>query len=201
MEWEKTQAYVWGQILRNQEMGWGFFPFLSCILPFFCWVLLWSTHIYVIHSYGLHWGPTKIDTSFSQFTDAEGSPNPCLRALIHQDSSAGSMAGPDTAAEHADLTAGETSLLEGQWGLWPGFAHTQCSADRGKLCKSKWALSQGLLGTFTSLIVSVVYPSMATSRAAGTPPPPRAPPSHASGHHPSSWPSPVPIHPHPQAPT
>lgn len=65
-----------------------------------------------------------MNASFSPFTDAEGSPSLCLRALIHQDSSAGSVAVPDTAAEHADLTAGETSLLEGQRGLWPGFARS-----------------------------------------------------------------------------
>lgn len=75
---------------------------------------------------------------------------------------------------------------------------TQRRADRGKPCESEWALSQGLLGAFTSLILSVVYSSMATSRAAGAPPPP-APPSYASGDHTSSWPSLVPVH--PQSPT
>lgn len=40
------------------------------------------------------------------------------------DSPAGSVAVPDTAAAHADATAGGASLLEGQPGLWPGFARS-----------------------------------------------------------------------------
>lgn len=46
---EKTQAYVWGQIFwRNQEKSWGFPFFYPSILPFFCWVLLWSTRIFTL---------------------------------------------------------------------------------------------------------------------------------------------------------
>lgn len=77
---------------------------------------------------------------------------------------------------------------------------TQWGAGRGKPYELQWALSQGLLGRLTNLILIVVYSSMAASGAAGTPPPP-APPSHPPGDRPSSRPSLVPVHPCPQAPT
>lgn len=79
-------------------------------------------------------------------------------------------------------------------------AHSAVQAEGGKPCESQRALSQGLLGRFTSLILIIVYSSMAASRAAGRPPHP-VPPSHPPGDRSCSQPSLVPVHPHPQAPT
>lgn len=99
-----------------------------------------------------------------------------MRALTCWDLTVGSVAEPDTAAEHADFIAGETSSLEFQQGFQSGAG--------GKPCESRWVHFQGLLRGFTSLILIVVYSSMAASRAAGTPPP-LAPPSHPPGEHPA----------------
>lgn len=52
---------------------------------------------------------------------------------------------PDTAAEQADLTAGEASLLEGQRELWPGFAHSAVQTG-GSPEKQNGRFPKGCLG-------------------------------------------------------
>lgn len=177
-------------ILRNQEtLDFSHIPAHLAVLG---WCFGRHTHVYAIHTNGPHWELTKINSSFSQLTEAEKSWKPQMRALTRWDLTVGWVAEPDAAAEHADFMAGETSPSEWQQELQSGAG--------GKPCESWWVLSQGLLRRFTSLILIVVYSSMAASRAAGTPPP-LAPPSHPPGDHPSSEPSLVPIYPHPWAPT
>lgn len=197
-KWEKTQAYVWGQIfLNNQELGFFYFFYLPSCLSFV--ECCFGVHAFTLSRFMAPTGASQKQMQALSIHRCRGKPKPMLEGF-DPPRFISRLHGSARHSCWACRSQGWRNIPAG--GAVRALARvcTQCCADRGKPCESEWARSQGLLGAFTSLILSVVYSSTATSRAAGAPPP-RAPPSHASGNHPSSWPSLIPVHPHPQAPT